>query len=420
YEASLLEGDGEQEFRLRPEFKVGLDAMTHEHRDPLRPRGDEAAFLTLEGTLHGSAPNVAGAFRARWDDHYLNDPQFADGRAIESRECDPLVDVCAYRVEDAYVELQFPYVRIFFGRAYRNWGLPGTHGMLLSDYAYSYDHVGYRFAGSRLSVNGLFTLPNDFTGDTARYFSTHRLDWRVRDNLVLSAGESVVYGGPDRRLDLALTNPIGIWEISGSRGSRERNALGLLEAWWRPYASLVAYAAFLVDNTSIGTASESELPQWGATLGVQLPRVTPRLALRLDLSAVNSLAYRSRVGPVENYALDGIGLARDKADALTVRLRADWFARASLVLKPTLDLLWKGEDDLPDPWPADAFTGHDLWLSGTVETTVRPAVAGRWRLPYGEVSWDLGVSFVENRGNVEGGWRTLGTGRVRFEARRSF
>lgn len=328
------------------------------------------------------------------------------------------MDVCAYRIEDAYVELQLPHVALFLGRMRRNWGLPGSEGLLLSDYAYSFDHVAYRFAVGRLAVTGVFAMPNDFRGDTARYFSSHRLEWRARHNLVLAAGESVVYGGAGRRLDLALVNPIGIWEISGSRGSGERNALGLAEAWWRPLANLVGYAAFLVDNTSIRTASRSELPQWAAAAGVQMPAVAERLALRLDLSAVNSLAYRSRVGPVENYAIDGLGLARDKTDAVIASLQADWLAGPGLVLKPGLDVMWRGEDDLRAPWPEDAFTGHDLLLAGVVETTVRPRLGGRWHGGGADLRWDLGLNVVRNAGNAPAGWRARGVGRVQLSFQR--
>ncbi|NIN11943.1 MAG: hypothetical protein GTO61_11180, partial [Gemmatimonadales bacterium] len=47
-------------------------------------------------------------------------------------------------------------------------------------------------------------------------------------------------------------NPVGVWEISGSGEGQERNAMGLLEVWWRIYDDLVTYGAFMVDNTAVG------------------------------------------------------------------------------------------------------------------------------------------------------------------------
>lgn len=413
FELGLVEQGIEQELRFGGEFRAGLKGITQKHRDPLRPEGDGVAFLTLDLLLTGDVPTVAGAFHMRWDGHYLNDPQFPpDGSVIEYRACDPLVDDCAYRMEEAYVEVQLPYVRIFLGRLERNWGAPGTEGFLVSDYSYSYDHVGYRFGSDRLALTGLFSPLSDFGGDTTRYFSSHRFDWRVRDNLVLSAGESVIYGGPGQRLDLNFVNPVNVWEIGAGSKIVERNSMGLAEVWWRPWSWVVGYWGFLLDNTKFGDPGEvSGLTQWGSHLGLMFPSVTPVLALRTDFSIVNSLAYRNRVNRLQYYTVEELGLGRDKSDAIIASLQADWFRGATLVLQPRLDVMWRGGDDIRLPWPDDAFTGHPLLLVGEIEATVRPALKGRWRIPRGELEWDVGVNFIRNEGNVPSGWRSRLVGR---------
>ncbi|NIN11944.1 MAG: hypothetical protein GTO61_11185, partial [Gemmatimonadales bacterium] len=151
-EVELLQEGLPQEVSVHAEFGAGVKALSHTHRDPLRPEGEERVFPTFKLYLYGSAPLVAGFVGGRWDNHLLNDPQFPGGRVVEFRECDPLVSECAYRAEEAYVELQLPYVRLFFGRTYRNWGRPGMHGLLIANYAYSYDHIGYRFGSERISL----------------------------------------------------------------------------------------------------------------------------------------------------------------------------------------------------------------------------------------------------------------------------
>ncbi|GIW50700.1 MAG: hypothetical protein KatS3mg081_0055 [Gemmatimonadales bacterium] len=441
YEARLVQEGADQDLRFGGEFEAGLKGVSHEHRDLLRPKGDRALWPVLELRLLGDAPNVAGAFRMRWDGIYLNDPQFPGGRAIPARECDPLVARCAYRVEEGYVEAQLPYVRLFFGRLYRNWGMAGTEGFLISDYAYSYDHVGYWFGSSRLALSGLFTLLNDFPGDTARYFSAHRLDWQVRDNLALGFSEAVVYAGVGRKLDLNLTNPVGIYEISPSADA-ETNTMGALEVWWRPKPRLVTYGALLIDNTRVGEPNEAEgLTQWGLHLAAQLPQVTPRLAARADFSVVNSLAYRSRVDRSFFYTFQGLSLGRDKSDAVIGSIQLTWLKGSDrpdgsdrsggsqrlggvswlrpglLALEPRLQVMWRGEDDVRKPWPDDAFTGHDLLLVGRVETTVRPSLAGRWVSPHGELKWDLGVNWIKNLGNQPNGWQAKFVGRVQLSVR---
>ena len=419
-EVELLGGGRPQDVSFQGEVGAGVRALSHTHRDPLRPEGDDKVFATLRLQLRGEAPAVAGALRVRWDGQYLNDAQFPGGRAIERRQCDPIIQDCAYRAEDAYVEVQLPYVRVFFGRMYRNWGLPGTHGLLVAPYAYSYDHIGYRFGGERIALSGLYAPFNDFAGDTARHFASHRFDWQVTDNFLISVSESVVFGGLNRRIDFNLINPVGVWEISGSSEGHERNALGLAEFWWRIFDDLVTYGAFMVDNTSVGDEEQGRkegFNQYAAALGVQLPSLRSNLALRGDVTVVNSLAYRSRVDFFEYYALDNIGLAQDKTDAIVVSLQADWFPRSRLLLRPRLDLMWKGEDDITDAFPADAFTEHDFLLVGTIEKTIRPSLGGRLHLPYGELRWDLGLNFVKNDENEPRDWRVIGVGRIEAELR---
>ncbi len=422
-EVELLQEGRPQDVSFHAEAGAGLKALSHTHRDLLRPEGDEELFPTFKLYLYGAAPLVAGVVGGRWDNHLLNDPQFPGGRVVEFRECDPLISECGYRVEEAYVELQAPYVRLFFGRTHRNWGRPGLQGLLISNYAYSYDHIGYRFGSERISLSGMYAPFNDFAGDTARHFAAHRFDWLITDNLLVSGSESVIFGGENRRIDFNVINPVGVWEISGSSEARERNALGMLEVWWRIYDDLVTYGAFMVDNTSVGDeelGKKSGFNQYAAAFSVQLPALGSNLGLRGDLTIVNSLAYRSRVDPYEFYAIDNIGLGHDRTDAVVVSLQADWYPRPRLILKPRLDLMWKGEDDITDPWPEDAFTGHDLLLVGTVEKTVRPSLGGRWHSSWSELRWDLGVNLVKNEGNVPRDWRLKGVGRIELEFRRRF
>ncbi len=427
HEFALLETNGRQRIGVRGEFRVGFEAVSQLHRDLLRPTGDAKFFPTWLVDLRADAPAVVGTFQLRWNQHLNNDPQFPNGEAIQYRQCDPIVQQCAYRIEEAYVEVQIPYVRIFFGRMYRNWGLPAAQGLLLSDYQYSYDHIGYRFGSDRISLTGLYAPFNDFGGDTARHFSSHRFDWRIRDNLSIALGESVIYGGENRRIEFNLTNPIAIWEINGTPNDDERNALGMLEAWWRPFRGLVTYGAFLVDNTSVGdeeAGRQTGFNQYAAAFGIQLPSLAPALALRGDFTVVSSLAYRSRIGFFEYYTIGqagwGVGLSQDRTDAIIVSLLADWIPRPRLLVRPGLAMMWKGEGDLTEPWPDDAFVGYPALFAGVVQKEIRPYLGGTWHARYGDIRWDLGLNLNRNRNHVESGWKVEFVGSVWAEARVRF
>ncbi|MDH3571312.1 MAG: hypothetical protein OER89_14180, partial [Gemmatimonadota bacterium] len=143
------------------------------------------------------------------------------------------------------------------------------------------------------------------------------------------------------------------------------------------------------------------------------------LSVRADLSVINSLAYRSRIGPFEAYTLNGISYGHDKTGAIVLSLGGDWFARRGLVLKPRLDVMWKGDADVTDPWPADAFSTYPGILPGLAETTVRPALLGRARWWWADIEWDLGLNLVKNKDNLSAGWDLEGVGRLQVVFRKS-
>ncbi|MGH7540751.1 MAG: hypothetical protein ACRELC_07120, partial [Gemmatimonadota bacterium] len=204
--------------RMALRARVGASYASQTHRDPLRPALDgpfsadrvlERAFLEGRGEI---GPLAAG-FRVGRDGMFLHDAQFPDGRVVP-RKVAPVLDELGVRVEEAYVELQTEHAAVGFGRLYRNWGLPGAFGFARSDYAYTEEELFYRFGFDRLYVTGSLASLRDFAGDTTRYLSMHRLEARPAKSLVLAVTEAAIHGGPSQPLDLALVNPLGIWNIA--------------------------------------------------------------------------------------------------------------------------------------------------------------------------------------------------------------
>ncbi len=421
YNYSLSQRNAPQQFRFGGELSGGVKAVTQRHRDPLRPEGDGAVWPVFEVDLRASAPAVASAFQFRWDRHYINDPQFPPlGRVGEFRACDPLIDECSYRIEEAYVELQFPFVSVFFGRMDRDQGVSTQGGFLVGNYNYSYDHLGYRLGTSKLSLTGLFTPLNDFPEDTARYVSSHRLDWQIRDNLLLSLGESTIWGGPDSKMDFALINPLNIWEIGG-RGVNPRNTMGLVEMWWRPFPFIAGYGSLLVDNTRVNDPGLKQgLTQYGAAFGVQLPTLASNFSLDTDLSILSSLVYRSRIGFQEYYTINSIGIGRDNTDTVTLTAKGTWLLGRKVVLEPGMVFQRKGEGDITQVWPDSAFSSYPNLLVGIVQSTVRPSLDGRLHHPLGDIVWNAGVNVVKNKGNSVSDWSAEFVGSAIFRIRWGF
>lgn len=411
-ELAALRNSDERYEHVAARFQAGAAYRSQTHRDPLRPELEgrfsadrllERAFLEATGQLG----LVAGGVRVGRDGIFLADAQFPDGRVVPEKKA-PILDELGLRAEEAYLELQSEFASLFFGRLYRNWAPPGLPGLLRSDYAYTEEEIAYRVGTDRVSLMGSLASLSDFGGDTTRYLSTHRLEVRPADDLVLAVTEAVIHGGPSQPLVFTFVNPVGIWHNARSDADPTKNAAGTIDLWWRPVRGLALYGSWLLDATGRSRQDTNCCAQ-GASVGIELPTLAGGWLVRARASAVQSLAYRT-FDPWEEWSVERVGLGWDKSDVYLFTLEADWLRRVGLLLRPRIDLQLKGEGDFrkPRPPPEVIATLPDILL-GEVETTLRPAVAGRWRSasdPSVDVQWDLGINFIQDHGHVEGVDRT--------------
>ncbi|MDP2529208.1 MAG: hypothetical protein Q8W51_05685 [Candidatus Palauibacterales bacterium] len=412
-------------------FSGGAADWTQTSRDPLRPRlhGPFAVNRVLEHVsvdAEARGGPLAGAVHAVRDGIYRHDAQYPGGRVV-SRSNFPILPEEGIRFDEAYAELQWKYARVFAGRMNRNWGPPHTPGFLLSDYAYSWDQIGYRFGSDRIFLIGTLSSFNDFPGDTARYLAVHRLEWRARDNFMLAFSEAVIQGGPGARLNWRILNPVALWETTTKEtGSNKqtRNDLAQADVWWRPVDGLVLSGSLIADNSTALNKTDQSCCGIGGTVEVQLPHIAPGVGLRLQGTAVQSLVYRTSYLPWERYTVDGIGLGWDKTDVRVATIEASWLGVGGLVLKPRIDFQQKGEGDMHDPLtpPADSLPAYPRILVGQTETTIRPALAGVWHRGLGrgwsvDMDWDVGVDFIRDFQHVKGRNATALVGVIRVVIR---
>jgi hypothetical protein len=417
-ELDLLAGPGVRNVRVSLQLGGGAELASQTHRDPLRPElegefSDAKLLEDIRVESDGAAGPVAGAFRLRRHGIYRNDAQYPDGRVVPKLD-NVLGGEMSARVEEAYLEFQSRYARVGFGSMYRNWGLPDLGGFLRSAYAYSEEEISYRVGTDRIYLIGMFASYDDYGSDTTHYVAIHRLEIRPIDDLLVSVSESSIHGGPGQKLDWKLINPVSIWQIARTDGDPPYNKLGQLDVWWRTGLGFNLYGSLLADATN----DNGSCCQMGGTLGFEVPRLAPGLLLRGNFSALQSLAYTPNNPdlPWEQYTVERIGIGWDKADLYLLSLEVEWFPRAGLWLRPKFDLQIRGSFDIRDDRPP----GEELptWpriLVGDAETTIRPALEGRWRndwrIPF-EVEWDVGVNFIQDYANVPGNNRTEFVGNI--------
>ena len=424
-ELQQLAGPPGQAVNVGLELTAGAEFASQTHRDPLRPEleGEFSDSKLLEDFrlgLDGAAGPVAGAFRLQRHGIYRNDAQYPDGRVVPKLD-NLFGGEMSVRVEEGYLEFQSRYARVGFGSMYRNWGLPNLNGFLRSDYAYSQEEVSYRIGTDRVYLVGMFASYGDYGTDTTHYVAIHRLEMRPIDDLLISVSESSVHGGPGQPLSWKLINPVGIWQIARTDGDPPYNKLGQVDAWWRTGLGFNVYGSLLADATN----KNESCCQMGGSLGIEVPRLAPGLLLRANFSALQSLSYTPNNIDVnrvwERYTVEQIGIGWDKADLYVLSLEAEWFPTACLWLRPQLDLQVRGAFDIRDDRPPlEALPDWPRILVGDAETTVRPALAGRWRSEWRwplEVEWDVGVNFISDYANQPGDNRTEFVGNIAVRLR---
>ncbi len=402
----------------------GLGVYSQTHRDLMRaelsgPTSKTRALGQAFVNMSGQAGAVAGAFRGGADWFYKYDAQFFPRGVAPAKEGLLFGDVY-FRVPEGYAELQTKYARVFFGRMYRNWGLPGLDGFMRSDYAYSEEELSYRFGPKWVFLVGSIASYSDFRRDTTHYVSMHRLEIRPVDNFIITFGEAVVHGGPSQALVWKFINPISVWHVAADDNDPPHNKIGELSAWWRPTNGVALYGSYLADATNL----EGSCCQAGGSFAVDLPSIAPGLGLGARFTALQSLVYRTGL-PWEGYLVEGIGLGWDKIDLYMLTIEADWLGATrylrsggTLTLQPRLDLQWMGEQVITELRPPpDQLPDFPRILSGVTETTVRPAIAGRWRQPirpfFVDVQFDLGVNFVSNFQHQTGDNRSTFVGNLK-------
>ncbi|MFL5554671.1 MAG: hypothetical protein ACJ78D_02660 [Gemmatimonadaceae bacterium] len=352
---------------------------------------------------------IVGFDRVLIDSRLNVDPEFA-GRK------DRKVNA---RTEDGYVAGQWKYGELSLGRVARNWGPPTLQGLMLGNYAYTYDHLYGVIGTDKLHWSTVIARLDNLVPATGpevqRYFSIHRLALHV-GNWELAGSESYVYSGVSRGFEPSLANPFNIFGLSW-RNERQEGNLGLGgEVALRTQRFGTFSAQGFIDDLQIDRCD----PNCAQPSSYAMTFAAEGLPLRGDqrwfasYTRVSNLAYRNKT-PSDTYEVFGVGLGRGFSDYDELRAGLD------LALVPRTPLRFyaahrrqgEGSYNTPFPLPADYAATPGIF-SGIVMGVTRVAVSGvsKWRDL--ELGGDVGVNRVTNDAHVSGATRTAFEGRLKL------
>lgn len=358
-----------------------------------------------------SAGPVVASTRLLVDRRLKHDPEFLGKKDR----------VVAARMADGWVAAQWRYGDLFLGRTGRVWGLPSTGGLMLGDYAYSYDHAHARVGTDRLALQLLVAKLDEMTfgADSVaqRWFSAHRLSGRIGP-FELAASEAVVYGGPSRQLEPTLLNPVTLWGLAQYDERELFNVLYSLEAAWRAGGAGIFGAQFLLDDIQVDDCEPNCQEPTSYALSVSAEGVPLAGAQRAFASyvRVSNLIYRTP-NAYERFAYRDVGLGMGFSDFDEARLGVDLALGGLPPLRVYGALRRQGEGDYRLPYPPAAeYPTTPTIFAGDVARVLRLAASAGGRLAGGfELSADVGVNRIEDSNAVTGPDGTRFEGRVRVE-----
>jgi hypothetical protein len=316
----------------------------------------------------------------------------------------------------AYLSLRTEPVDLAAGLIRNRWG-PGSSGtLLLSDAALSYPAL---FFAKTFGERGRFTaLTAALHYPENRWFSAHRVEFRVGSRLRIGVHESVAYGATAApgagQVEEASggVNPlyaIGLIPYTLVQRILDRTAEGGVRPHrnnimmggdfvWRIGGGLRVDGELLVDDLATETSTQPHRLAFQAGCSYSGELFGSSADLRAEIVKVYRYTYAVFYGA--NFLLDGVPLGYGIGpDVERYELSFERDLSTDLEAGLGIDLTRKGESEAGEFWDPDDPQSQNAaaTLSGTVETTLFPHLRARgtWR----DVVWvqaRLGPVHVEN------------------------
>lgn len=403
------------------ELRAGSRFTTTRRLDLLRPSGDDEAVMPFT-SIRGYATSGPWAIQlgVTHDRYYVVDP---DGIKSVLR--------LQARNEENYVGIDTRYATLYLGRFTHHWGQPGRAGLFISDNPRSYDLISFRLGSERLALRSVLgeldamTSDQRFTGrafeegSVRRFLAAHRVDWRPRPNIAVSFLESGLFSGGSSGFSLKYLNPIQVFIFAIDNQPKNDENKGLVGGnLWMQFGRTTINGQILVDDVDI-MGQTSEPISMALAGSAVFAGIVPALDAGVSLELVTARTYNTHQREGQ-YLYLLRGLATNFSDYIHGALFTDFYADAllgGLRLSPRVDVMWQGEFDMRDPYPANVGDVGTI-LKGDEERTIRLSLPIRYQpSTYFWISADPGLNLTSNVDHVAGSSRSRFVGMAAFGVR---
>ena len=319
------------------------------------------------------------------------------------------------RFAEAYVSGQWRYGEVFFGILDRNWGPSGIQGLLISDNAYSMDHLAVTLGGRGVQLQTMMTQLNTLVDSTGALVSRHMAQSRLwinpRGRWTLALWQAAVTSGVGRQLEPWYLNPASLMVFRTSNGTNANIFVGVD---FERRAGITVFGQFMVDDIQVSRRFATDLKplSHALTVGAKGGLRAGAASWILFYTQVGNLTYRNE-DDLQVPLYFGLGTGRNFDDYDQATAKLNLIVRPALALEPEVTLLRQGEGDprLPHPLPPQ-YPSSAVLFQGVVERTVRLALGARWEQGSMSVTGNGGVHLIHNAAHVPGATQTQWVGSI--------
>jgi len=341
-----------------------------------------------------------------WQLEVLNDIRYRSLTARQTLHADRLYDYdplypghrerfARGRVEEAYLQYDWKYGFLRFGRLVRNWGPFIDRSLVLSSNPFSYDALEWQVHSSLFEFRHLFAafVPNEHFNDSAdnrpgRFLAAHALSVMFKKWVTIGITEAMVFRRPQGFPDFQYVNPFSIYSVTNTNQEGKGNLV--LGFQWNVHPGLENLSLrgqLLLDDFQVDRklTTDREPPHWGLDAGLYW-----RDALPLPMRNLLKAGYQRRSKWVytvmdndmawgEGYTYLSKGLGAPKNDGDSVWAGFSVIGKNHWAGSAVVSYAREGENGDTSRWH-DSDPGNAVGLpydytskqfpSGTVESTI--------------------------------------------------
>lgn len=197
-----------------------------------------------------------------------------------------------------YFTFASDHISVGYYKSRKQWGLSTIGNFIYDSHVSAYNTISMKVFGQSFAFDYSFMIPAQSYSNAQsaevpatfrRVFASHRLDWYVLDNLTLTASENIMYRFDTPDID--ILNPGSIYH--NNTNSRLLNAIAHLEIQYAPFAGVLLYGQFCLDQATAPTESNDQDPAWGLSAGLSYAAVRDGLfRVSLEGLCTSAALYR--------------------------------------------------------------------------------------------------------------------------------